>query len=698
MKRCLLSMMILVALCNSFASAQNQDQGPDKPFANAKVIYTLAWNSDAITTVAFIGNDKVAAANKRGDILIWHLSEPEGKTPDPVRRLAGHTNEINRILVTPDGKTLVSVSSDHTVKYWDALSEQGKSGTVVLNGIVRAGVIQLNVKPPKTPEPIEASVVVQKPTRELTGHKEWVHGLAQTPDGKTLVTGDDKGVVIVWDLPAGKVLRRWQAKYWARALGISPDGKTVAMSEYFAFRHPDPNNPRRAFRLWDVETGKPKVDLSKDIKQTMSAVVYSADGKWLAVAAGGGGEPEPKGIVTLLDPTTGKKIRELTPHHELGATDLAFHPDGKHLFTAGRDQHVKIWQLKDGKHVMDLGKAKKRGEWISGISISPDGRLLAAANMAGQVLVYSLSDTKETTKGVAIASTGLAQQKEPKTGNKINNSIGMQLVYIPGGKFRMGSPQSEKGRETQELQHEVELTKGFYLGVYEVNVGQFRQFIIETKYQTDAEKDGKGSWGITSTGKFERHAKYHWMSPGFKQGDDHPVVDVSWNDAKAFCRWLSKKENRTYRLPTEAEWEYACRAGTRSAYGFGDDPRALATAGNVADATARKAFKAWSLGIKAKDGYAYTAPVGKFKSNRFGLFDMHGNVWEWCENWYDPKGYAEGKQTDSMGPASGTRKVHRGGGWSSAANRCRSASRIGRELSSYRGCYLGFRIVLSPAK
>ncbi|MFT5041822.1 MAG: WD40 repeat protein [Hyphomicrobiaceae bacterium] len=372
---------------------ENKELAPETtgPFKDAKVIHTLPWNSEAITSVAFVGNDKVAAANKRGDILIWNLSVPDGKTPDPVRLLAGHSNEVNRIIVTPDGKTLISVSCDHTVKYWDALSESGDPGKTNLSGIVRKAVIALDAKALAPPEPVEVDVVVQKPTRELTGHKEWVYGLALTPDGKTLITGDDEGVVIVWDLAAGRELRRWQSKYWARALGISPDGKTVALSEYFSFRKSDPNDPCRAFKFWDVATGEPKLDLSKEVKETMTAVKYSADGKWLAVCCGDSGEEKPSGKVMLLEPETGKIIRELAPPHPLGAADLAYHPDGKHLFSAGRDQLVKIWQLEDGKHLRDLGNFKERGDWICAISISPDGHLLAAADMKGQIVVYSLT-------------------------------------------------------------------------------------------------------------------------------------------------------------------------------------------------------------------------------------------------------------------------------------------------------------------
>jgi formylglycine-generating enzyme required for sulfatase activity len=297
----------------------------------------------------------------------------------------------------------------------------------------------------------------------------------------------------------------------------------------------------------------------------------------------------------------------------------------------------------------------------------------------------------------ALARHDEQSAREPMPGDEVKNGLGMRLAYVPAGTFRMGSPDGEAGREEQEAQHEVELTRGFYLGVHEVTVGQFRQFVHEAKYQTEVEKDGKGGWGVDKNGKVVMDAKYTWRSPGFEQTDEHPVVLVSWNDAQAFCGWLSKKEKKTYRLPTEAEWEYACRAGTKTAYSFGDDPEGLAKAGNTADATAREKFPAWTLGIKAKDGHVFTAPMGKFKKTTWGLYDMHGNVWEWCEDFYDPGGYTTASQQDPTGPASGTARVQRGGGWSSAARRCRSAARVGRDPSSYRGCYLGFRVVLVSA-
>jgi WD40 repeat protein len=362
-------------------------------FKDAKVIHTLPWNSEVITTAAFIGNDQVAAGNKHGDILIWKIPAKGGDKLDPVRKLVGHSGAVNRLLVTPDGKTLISASNDRTVKIWDALNDIGEPGKVVLNdGVILKGVVEKVDKLPTLPPSHEVKVVVQKPIKELTGHQEWVQGLAQTPDGKRLVSGDDQGVVIVWDLPTGKELNRWQCKNWVSSLAISPDGKTVAVSQHVPYRDKVKIPP--SFHLWEADNGKLKADLTKEIVGGMTAVAYSPEGKWLAMCRGNIELEGTTGKVLLFDPSTGKKVRELTPGHSRGATDIAFHPDGKHIFSAGRDQLVKIWQLEDGKLVRDLGKFAERGFWITSISISPDGRLLAAADdNERKVLIYSLTGT-----------------------------------------------------------------------------------------------------------------------------------------------------------------------------------------------------------------------------------------------------------------------------------------------------------------
>jgi len=267
---------------------------------------------------------------------------------------------------------------------------------------------------------------------------------------------------------------------------------------------------------------------------------------------------------------------------------------------------------------------------------------------------------------------------------EIVNSVGMKLKLIPAGEFMMGSPKPDDGFDRDEKpQHKVRITQPFYLGVYEVTKGQFQQFVEASGYKTEAEKDGEGGFGWNeSKGEFEfdPNPKYTWRNTGFAQTDAHPVVNVSWNDAVAFCKWLSAKEGKAYRLPTEAEWEYTCRAGTRTQYQHGDDPEGLVSVGNVLDGTAKASLTPFPPAIlnqclNAKDGYVFTAPVGKFRANAFGLFDMHGNAWEWCQDWYAEDYYAVSPTDDPAGPETGYWRVVRGGGWWYPAGKCRSASR-----------------------
>ena len=235
------------------------------------------------------------------------------------------------------------------------------------------------------------------------------------------------------------------------------------------------------------------------------------------------------------------------------------------------------------------------------------------------------------------------------------------------------------------------------MGTYHVTRGQFRQFVKDSGYKTDAEKgEEPGAFGWNpEKRRFEFNKEYSWRNAGFEQTDEHPVVNVSWNDAVAFCKWLSKKEGKTYRLPTEAEWEYACRAGTTTRYYSGDDPETLAKVGNVADATAKAKFPDWKWTIKASDGYVFTAPVGQFKPNAFGLYDMHGNAWQWCADWYGDEYYAKSPADDPTGPDAGDVRVLRGGSWAHRPLFTRSAIASGIPPDS-RNNFAGFRVARTP--
>ncbi|MGA2620500.1 MAG: formylglycine-generating enzyme family protein [Thermoguttaceae bacterium] len=263
---------------------------------------------------------------------------------------------------------------------------------------------------------------------------------------------------------------------------------------------------------------------------------------------------------------------------------------------------------------------------------------------------------------------------------EITNSIGMKLKLIPAGEFMMGGVEAaeevvktfpEYHRQLEEFKdeyprHRVRITKPFLLGAHKVTVGQFRKFTEASSYKTEAERDGTGGWGYNpEIGTCEgRRPQFNWHNPGFPQTDDHPVLNVTWNDAVAFCQWLSRQEGKTYRLPTEAEWEYACRAGTDTRYNFGDDPTGLAKAAKTTHSGGRACFPAvQNLKIPKDASNPFTAPVGSFRPNRWGLYDMHGNAWEWCADWYGEDYYSKSPVDDPKGPATGIRRVRRGGAW-----------------------------------
>ena len=205
------------------------------------------------------------------------------------------------------------------------------------------------------------------------------------------------------------------------------------------------------------------------------------------------------------------------------------------------------------------------------------------------------------------------------------------LIELPAGTFAFGSPEDEDGHQEDEAPLRNVRVPGFALGRYEVTVGQYRRFIADTGYTPPF-----GCLVTRKTGGWSYDPDGSWDKPGFEQTDAHPVVCVSWNDAKAYIAWLNAKSGADdYRLPSETEWEYAARAGGTSAYAWGENEGEFCQFTNGADASARAVYQEWPRTAACDDGFVHTAPVGHFnKPNAFGVEDIIGNVWEWVEDCY----------------------------------------------------------------
>jgi len=230
---------------------------------------------------------------------------------------------------------------------------------------------------------------------------------------------------------------------------------------------------------------------------------------------------------------------------------------------------------------------------------------------------------------------------------RLRNDVTMKLVLVPAGSFLMGSPDNEPNRDRDEgPRRTVTLGKGFFVGVTEVTQEQYEAVMED--------------------------------NPSTFQGPRNPVEEVSWEDAVAFCKELSRLSGRNFHLPTEAQWEYACRAGTQTIYHSGNSLEQLKQVGCFASDPAN---------VKS------TRPVASLAANAWGLYDMHGNVWEWCSDWYTADAYGTGGNvTDPAGPASGSERILRGGSWSDEPQDCRSAVRE-CQPPGYSDDDIGFRVV-----
>ena len=293
----------------------------------------------------------------------------------------------------------------------------------------------------------------------------------------------------------------------------------------------------------------------------------------------------------------------------------------------------------------------------------------------------------------------LGAETDPATGlptRIVHKESGIVLVLVPAGEFLMGSPEEEPDRSNSERQHRRVIRKPFYLGETEVTVGQFRKFVTATRYETDAERGapdggegGRGAFAATPDGDRTWTATASWKNPFPNLNDycvqeNHPVVHVSWNDAQRFCAHYG------LRLPSEAQWEYACRAGSRTRFPWGESEGGGKGYANVADETSKKRFPRTNVLFPFDDGVALISAVGRYKPNAWMLRDMVGNVEEWCQDAHGkyPEDGADESAAEGDG---GAARVLRGGSWIGNQGTSRSGARIGMRPTSRRD-FQGFRV------
>ncbi len=388
------------------------------------------------------------------------------------------------------------------------------------------------------------------------------------------------------------------------------------------------------------------------------------------------------------------------------------------LLDFGVDQKVAFKSLKEGRETLTVGQREVATTWTTYQLTTPGFQggsaqkvwRSAALPLSGIVrteMESAFSGSKTVTEAIDFGTAKADDApKKPRPGEG-DAPAGIRFVPVPAGEFDMGAiPLNAFMKRFNAVKGDLESTldllaesppirkakiaRGFEIGKYEVTIGQFRAFVADTGHVTDAEKDGRGGTGRLPGGQFGDDPRFIWKEYGFPVTDEHPVANVSWNDAVAFCAWLSKKEGRACRLPTEAEWEYACRGGSKTRFAHGDAPAGLVKFGNLADRSLLKPFPDLPWALPGDDGFAYSAPVGSFQANAFGLHDMHGNVLEWCADRFS----AFDPVRDHVKLPAEKQILHvlRGGNWfndpATAGCACRSGS-----PPAFRNSLTGFRVV-----
>lgn len=489
----------------------------------------------------------------------------------------------------------------------------------------------------------------------LKGHRAQLKAVAFSPDGKFLASSDVDSTIKLWAMPGG-TLQTTLTGHSACVFSIafSPDGKLLASC-----------SGDKTIRLWTLPEGTLRATVTGGVDGVV-ALAISPDGNLLA-SVGGWNDA----AIRLWKLPEGKLQATLTGQSN-SVFAVAFSPNGRMLASGGGDKTIRLWTIPEGKLQATL---TGHDDEVRAVAFSSDGRSLVSGGGLGdgRLCLWELSGAKRRWVLFDPADSGNDCRKEtmrnPVQGEEspavLSGGVGgpllldlsggakMGLEWIPPGEFLMGSPPSEKDRNAdQGPLHRVKISKGFWMSKYMVTQWQYAQLM-----------------GGNPSGSF-------------RKGPHMPVENVNWYEAKRYCDVLQARLNSSniksqlgvvgkrsleVGLPTESEWEYACRAGTTTRYSTGDKEADFEREG-------------WSAGDH---------PVGQKEPNKWGLYDMHGNVWEWCQDWYGP--YGSEAVTDPTGLVSGTGRVIRGGSYANEQSR---SSAVRSLRVPYQGFSVGFRIII----
>ncbi|WP_024335514.1 nSTAND1 domain-containing NTPase [Desulfotignum balticum] len=656
-------------------------------------VRTFSGHAGPVAALVPLSDSRFLTGSADKSLRIWDLD-----TGKCLRTIYGHRERIAGLDASPDGKHIVSLGTDGKIKFWYSGTANGydiyaghigdvtavaASGTKAATGD-RDG--HINVW-----DPGSGSTVTEMPSQASP-----IAALALSSDGSMLLSASMDGGIHCWHTETGRRLHSL----------APPDG--FGKCVFLGFTGPRQvclADDRGTLHYWDLEKQQILTGHSfRWYRADLQAAAISPDGSHAFLA-------DSEGVIYHWDLKENRKVK-LFQNHPGGICALAILQQGKLLASASFDGGIRLWSVEKGRLLEAFSFSEGRVLSLCGLN---DSELLVAGGN-GRVFQKPLSNmdawlqvegmkiyeglTKEGSDDAWFALTNLhrprmvsaATQHPPVPApGKSHYITDLDLLFLPvaAGTFVMGDHKFNGGNEgliDNNGAHKVILSQGFWVSRYEIRQRDFAAFANATGYKTDAETDIDDGTVVLYNGQWQYRSGYHWRNS--LAGKERPVCGVSWHDAQAFCNWLTDREAKagrllpghSYRLPTEAEWEYAARAGTRG------------------DFDGRIENVAW-FDLNADET---SHGVGLKKANTWGLYDVHGNVWEWCldschwkdNNYVQTDTYIEGI-TDPLS-TSGSQRVLRGGSWYDTAIHCRSARRLSY-TPAIRGTFTGLRPVLAPS-